>query len=406
MALATKLIYADPTAGAFSLGVTGTNGKTTTTFLAQALLTQAGFRVARMGTIETQFENFSSPSELTTPDFYEIQKSFAELKRKGASAFVFEASSHALDQRRLLGLELNAAIFTNLTPEHLDYHQTMERYYDAKKRLFFDLLRGSKKAPLIAIVPQDGSFGSRLADELKSNSEIQTIRWAQRSRQDSDTRLVVESWKSDLTGCSLRILDKRSTKTFDLRSHLVGEYNVSNLMGMVALGVALELTPVEIQAAADRVGFIPGRLERVGHSVFVDYAHTPDALENVLATLRPLTRGKLKVVFGCGGDRDKTKRSKMGAIAELYADEIFVTSDNPRTEDPDVIIEDILKGLQRLKPTHINADRKLSIELCLKKLDRDDVVLIAGKGHENYQILGTKKIHFDDREIARSVLDI
>jgi len=409
MATAAKIFYGDPSSQAFTSAVTGTNGKTTTTFLLQALMAQMGLRAGRMGTIETEFEGMSVPAELTTPDFSQIQKIFSEFKAKGASSFVFEASSHALNQGRLQGLELDAAIFTNLTPEHLDYHRTMENYYLAKRNLFLDLLSGSQKKRKFAVIPDDGSFGSRLADEVSLNPSIELIRWAHLKKAVPQTRFILESWKTDLNGSSLRIIDLLKAGKHTFQSKLVGGYNVENLMGMISLGLGLDLTPIEIQFALDRVKAIPGRLEKVtvdaetAH-IFVDYAHTPDALENVLMTLRPLTKGKLKAVFGCGGDRDRAKRPKMGAIAELYCDEIFVTSDNPRTEDPDSIIQEILNGLQRIKPVHIDADRKQAIRKSMENLSPDDVVLIAGKGHENYQILGTQKINFDDREVARNYL--
>ena len=412
MALAAEDFYGDPTADTFCVAVTGTNGKTTSTFLIQSLLKQAGKRPARTGTIETDFEDVKIPSNLTTPDFTEMQKLFSELKKKGADAFVFEASSHALDQRRLLGIELDAGIFTNLTPEHLDYHQTMENYFQAKQKLFTELLMKSSKRNKWAILPIDGSFGSRLIQSLDYLKDLSVATWGfspEAAVRKSDRHMLIEKWSTDLSGHSIQV-SGFGLKQHIFRSSLVGKYNIENVAGMLTLGLAMGLKPELLQKTLDSLPPVSGRLEKVsvtssrakGASIFVDYAHTPDALENVLMTLRPLTKGKLKVVFGCGGDRDKTKRPKMGAIAELYADEIFVTSDNPRTEDPDAIIRDILQGLQRLKPLYVNADRKTAIFESLKSLQPEDVVVIAGKGHENYQILGTEKIHFDDREVVLS----
>jgi len=402
MGIAAKMFWGDPSAASFCAAVTGTNGKTTTTFLIQALLQELKMRPLRMGTIETEFEGEAIPSELTTPDFSQIQKLFSEFKKKGADSFVFEASSHALEQKRLIGLELDVALFTNLTQEHLDYHRSMENYYLAKKRLFSELLKTSSKKRRMAIIPRDGSFGSRLIEDLQAYPEIEKVVWAHADKDSSELSYVIKSWNTNLEGTDIDLEDRRQKKSYRFHSELVGEYNVENLVGMIALGLSLEMSVELIQNAISRVKLIPGRLERVapqsGLHLFVDYAHTPDALENVLATLRPLTSGKLKVVFGCGGDRDKGKRPKMAAIAELYADEIFVTSDNPRTEDPEEIINEVLQGLQRLKPIHVDADRRKMIQKSLVNLGPKDVLVVAGKGHENYQILGQTKIHFDDRE--------
>jgi UDP-N-acetylmuramoyl-L-alanyl-D-glutamate--2,6-diaminopimelate ligase len=403
MAYAIKDFYRDPTQDAFSVAVTGTNGKTTTTFLVQSLLSQQGKRSARIGTIETQFENLRIPSELTTPDFTMLQKSFSSLREKGANAFVFEASSHALDQRRILGVELDAAIFTNLTPEHLDYHKNMEHYFVSKRELFTGILAQSSKSRKIAIVPEDGTYGSRLAEELRLSNGIKVYTWSYKG-VPNDEKLIIESWSSNLEGSEVVLSGCGVTKA-KFHSQLIGQYNVENVVGVIALGFALHMKSADIQKALDGQIPVRGRLERVptpSGSVFVDYAHTPDALENVLLTLRPLTDGKLKIVFGCGGDRDRQKRPKMGAIAELYADELFVTSDNPRTEDPDTIIQEILAGIQRIKPTRVEPDRKAAIEKSLNELEAKDVVLIAGKGHEDYQILGTTRVPFDDREIVKA----
>ncbi len=411
MAYLVKRLTQDPTSKGFCFAVTGTNGKTTTTFLVQALLAEMGNKVARLGTIEAQFEGQAIPSNLTTPDFTELQKIFSDFVSRGANAFVLEASSHALEQKRLLGLELDAALFTNLTAEHLDYHRTMEAYYLAKKKLFSQVLCQSQKSKRLAVIPLDGAFGSRLADELKDIRGLEILSWedAKKATKGSSAQWILKNWKTDLSGSEFEVFEIKSQKTFKFKSPLVGSYNIENLMGMVVLARALNAESAQIQQALDKASAVPGRLERVspqgpGSRIFVDYAHTPDALENVLNTLRPLTQGKLIVVFGCGGDRDRAKRPQMGAIAELYADEIFVTSDNPRTEKPEEIIEEILTGLQRLKPIHIDPDRRKTIERSVSAMGSQDVILIAGKGHETYQILGTEKIPFDDRQIAREAL--
>ncbi len=406
MALAVKSFWGDPSAKMLLAAVTGTNGKTTSTFLMQSLLSVLGYRVARFGTIETEFEGFSIPSELTTPDFEELQRRLADLQAKGATAAVFEASSHALEQGRLLGLEVDATIFTNLTAEHLDYHRTMENYYSAKRKLFTELLKSSAKKRKWAVVPDDGSFGSRLIEDLKGVAEVDLVVWTADTARAKAAGYFLKSYQTSLSGTQLEVVDCKTQSAHSFHSFLPGHYNAENVMGMIALGFALGASPDQIQQSLDKMSPVSGRLERVTRSgqgfVFVDYAHTPDALENVLSTLRGLTKGKLKVVFGCGGDRDRAKRPKMGEVAELYADEIFVTSDNPRTEDPEGIIREIVQGMQRLKPCRIEVDRRKTIERALKDLGAEDVLLIAGKGHEKYQIVGTQKLPFDDREVVQS----
>jgi len=413
MAYAVKEFYADPTSQTYCVAVTGTNGKTTTTCLIQALLKQKGLRPARTGTIDTHFEDMRIPSKLTTPDFTQTQKLFAELKQKGADAFVFEASSHALEQRRLLGIDLDAAIFTNLSPEHLDYHKDMDDYFLAKKKVFTDYLVHSPKKDLVAIIRDDRSYGSRLIEEIKHIKKIRLIAWGFELPGPSDVErsefLHIKKWTSELSGTSIQVAGL-GLEEIEFRSKLIGRFNVENLVGVICLGRTLKMSAKEIQEALDHIPVIPGRLERAcpeeQGSIFVDYAHTPDALENVLMALRPLTSGKLRVVFGCGGDRDRGKRPMMAEIAELHADELFVTSDNPRTEDPEKIIQDILKGLQRLKPVTINVDRRQAIQKSLEGLAEDDVVLIAGKGHEDYQILGRERIYFDDRKVVQEALGL
>lgn len=399
MSCVAKLFYGDPTLEQFCVGVTGTNGKTTSCFLVQKILEALGKKCAVSGTIGTFFGDYEEEATLTTPDFSELQKKFMELSSKGAEAIAFEASSHALDQGRIRGIELDAAIFTNLSPEHLDYHQSMEEYYVAKRKLFSQCLPSSKKARKIAIVSEATSFGVKLVEDLRAITGIELWSWGEKEKKN-DRYLQLSGLDSKLSGCTA-VLRYRE-KDYELFSPLIGKHNIENIVGALCLGLAMgeELDQL-IPVFKDFTG-VPGRLERVGDRAFVDYAHTPDALENVLMTLRPLTKGKLKLVFGCGGDRDREKRPKMGEISELYADEIFVTSDNPRTENPDQIIQQILKGMQRVKKIVVEADRKKAILSAAESLDSDDVLLVAGKGHETYQILGKKRLEFDDREVLQS----
>lgn len=406
MAMVAKELYRDPTASALTVAVTGTNGKTTSTFLLQYLLERLGKRTALSGTVHIQFGDFRLASPLTTPDFSVMQKNFSDLRGRGAEAFVFEASSHALDQRRLLGIELDGALFTNLTQEHLDYHQNMENYYLAKRRLFTEVLRSSRKRHKWAIVHDDGAYGSRLIEELRGNQDFELWTWGQRPLKNARHLQIVE-WKSSLVGSDflVRLQNTDSPKDLRIKTPLIGRHNVENLMGVLTAGLAMGHGVQEIHRALQGAVSVPGRLERVNEvsplNVFVDYAHTPDALENVLGTLRNLCSGRLILVFGCGGDRDKGKRPKMGQVAELYADSIFVTSDNPRSEDPQSILDAILAGMQRLKKTVSEVDRAKAIELALQELQPEDVLLIAGKGHETYQIIGNQRFDFDDREVTR-----
>lgn len=404
MAIASKLFFGDPTATRFCVAITGTNGKTTSTFLIQSILNKAKGASALMGTVKTVFGKKSWPSSLTTPDFSVIQEQFAEIAQEGAKAFVFEASSHALDQKRLLGIDLDVAVFTNLTVDHQDYHKGIERYYEAKKLLFSEVLRQSDSKQRWAIVPRDGRFGSRLIDELSTLSGIEVLSWSTKDKESTDADYA-QLLEVEGDSQSSRFEAIFQSETISVQIPLVGHFNVENAMGAVVLGFRLGLSGKEIQEAFDEMQPVPGRLERVGRQTFVDYAHTPDALENVLLALRPLCRGRLKLVFGCGGDRDRTKRPLMGEVAELHSDDIFLTSDNPRHEDPRQIIREVQKGFQGLKPLVIESDRKKAIHMAIMSLNKDDLLLIAGKGHETYQMIGSEKKPFDDREIARQFIE-
>jgi len=402
MGFASKIIYGDPTLDLLSVAITGTNGKTTLSYLCEAILKKSGARPAVMGTIESRFEDDRQVSALTTPDFSILQKRFCEWKEKGASAIVFEASSHAIQQKRLFGIELDAALFTNLSPEHLDYHKTMEAYFRAKKRLFSEHLLRSQKKRRRAIIPQDGKYGSRLIEDLR-DSDLEIWSWGFEAAT-AQNYFEIRDWKTTLDGSRFQLCSP--SESLDIYSPLVGRHNIENLASAACFGLSLGVSADDIVSAFRSVRSIPGRLEKVptklSGSVFVDYAHTPDALENVLQSLRTVCQGRLKVVFGCGGDRDRAKRPQMGQVAELYADEIYVTSDNPRSEDPHAIMDEILKGMQRIKPVEVEADRRKAIGSCLSKTEMNDVVLIAGKGHETTQEIQGKKIHFDDREVVRA----
>lgn len=403
MALACRLLNSDPTKDALTIAVTGTNGKTTSSYLLYSFLKFLGRRPALNGTIKTEFEGDVESSSLTTPDFSVLLPLFSKFKKKGADSFVFEASSHALEQRRLLGLEIDLALFTNLSPEHLDYHQTMENYYSSKKKLFSELLANSSKNRKVAILPRDGAYGTRLVEELRVDPRIELWTWGEADPEEK--HLQLKQWTTTIEGSQFQVKVGRSDELISYESSLIGRHNVENLLAVLCSLWSLGFSLSGLKEAVKSFSGVPGRLERVAdRSIFVDYAHTPDALENVLASLRPLTKGKLKVVFGCGGDRDREKRPQMGSIAELYADEVFVTSDNPRTEDPGSIIKQILAGMQRTKPTVVEGDRRLAIKKSVEGLKPEDVLLIAGKGHEDYQIIGEKKIEFSDQDVVQSYI--
>jgi UDP-N-acetylmuramoyl-L-alanyl-D-glutamate--2,6-diaminopimelate ligase len=379
------------------IGVTGTNGKTTTTHLIEFLLNHAQQPTALFGTLYTRWSGYQETATHTTPFPVELQKQLADAVNAGCKMGVMEVSSHALAQGRVLGCPFEVAVFTNLTQDHLDYHRDMEDYFAAKALLFSpEYLQGR------AVINLDDDYGKRLIEKLPSEKI-----WSY-SVNDSKADL----WTSDLnygqTGVSGMLHTPAGEMAFS--SPLVGQYNLENLLAAVGtvLHLGLDLESV-VQALPQFVG-VPGRMERVqitpeqDISVIVDYAHTPDSLENLLKAARPFIQGKMICVFGCGGDRDRTKRPKMGAIAAELADQVVVTSDNPRTEDPEKILQDVLAGIPESVKPIVNSDRATAIHTAILEAKSGDGVLIAGKGHEDYQILGTEKIHFDDREQARDAL--
>ncbi|MBE9106904.1 UDP-N-acetylmuramoyl-L-alanyl-D-glutamate--2,6-diaminopimelate ligase [Nostoc cf. edaphicum LEGE 07299] len=379
------------------VGVTGTNGKTTTTHLIEFLLNKANLATALMGTLYTRWTGFEQTAAHTTPFAVELQQQLAEAVKAGSEFGVMEVSSHALAQGRVLGCEFEVAVFSNLTQDHLDYHSDMEDYFAAKALLFSpDYLKGR------AIINADDSYGKRLIASLDSERV-----WSYSVNDNS-----ADLWMSDLSyqpnGVSGILHTPKGYVAF--RSPLVGQYNLENLLAAVGAVLHLGLDLQLVAAVIPEFPGVPGRMERVqisteqDISVIVDYAHTPDSLENLLKAARPFIPGKVICVFGCGGDRDRTKRPKMGKIAAELADVAVVTSDNPRTEDPERILQDILAGIaDTVQPTVI-CDRAIAIRTAILQAQPGDGVLLAGKGHEDYQILGTEKIHFDDREHARDAL--
>jgi UDP-N-acetylmuramoyl-L-alanyl-D-glutamate--2,6-diaminopimelate ligase len=381
------------------IGVTGTNGKTTTTHLIEFFLLQANLPAALFGTLYTRWPGFQETANHTTPFANELQASLAEAVAAGNEYAVMEVSSHALAQGRVQECPFRVSVFTNLTRDHLDYHTDMEDYFSAKAKLFnADYLEGR------AIINLDDPYGDRLAASLP-RERVWTY-----SVLNPAADFHTEELQYQSTGVSGTMVTPRGEVPFD--SPLVGQYNLANLLAAVAAVVEVGLDLETVAAWIPLFSGVPGRMERVrvsekqDISVIVDYAHTPDSLENVLKASRPFIAGRMICVFGCGGDRDRTKRPLMGEIAAELSDLAIVTSDNPRTEDPDRILQDITAGIPPEISVQVIGDRSLAIATAIKEARSGDGVIIAGKGHEDYQILGTEKIHFDDREQARDALTL
>jgi UDP-N-acetylmuramoyl-L-alanyl-D-glutamate--2,6-diaminopimelate ligase len=394
MAPVAARFWGDPTTELRVVGITGTNGKTTTAFLLREILEQAGLRTGLLGTVKRVIGGAESEVVRTTPEAIDLQETFRRMLDAGDSACVMEVSSHALALRRADGIRFEVAVFTNLTQDHLDFHADMEDYFLAKRRLFAP---AAGEPPRASLVNVDDPFGRRLAQE------IDCLTFSVRGG-DADFRAGEVSF--DATGA--RFLCRAPEGEVEVSTRLPGHFNVENalaaLAAALAMGVGLE-TAAEALAAAGRV---PGRFEPIDegqpYAVLVDYAHTPDSLENVLRAARRLTEGRLICVFGCGGDRDREKRPLMGRIAAELADVSVVTSDNPRSEEPMAIIEEILEGSGR-DGVVVEPDRRAAIALALQDAADGDTVVIAGKGHEQGQEFEhDRKIPFDDREVAREEL--
>jgi UDP-N-acetylmuramoyl-L-alanyl-D-glutamate--2,6-diaminopimelate ligase len=392
-----NLFYGSPSLSMRCFAVTGTNGKTTTTYLVRHLLSRIGQRCGMIGTVEIDDCRSRRAAEMTTPDACFIAETLATMRDRGCRASVMEVSSHALDQQRTSGVFFSGAAFTNLTGDHLDYHQTMENYASAKARLFETL-----DAEAVAVINDESKWSDRMIRDCPSR----IIRFGFSRRADYRASSVQASAAG--TQFMLHTPDGKAA----VNMKLIGRHNIENALAAAALvGESGCMTINQIAAALHDAPGAPGRLEPVEtgqpFSVLVDYAHTDDALDNVLSALRPLAGGKLRVLFGCGGDRDATKRPRMARVAEKTADAIYVTSDNPRTEDPNRIITQIVAGFGKpggIKPVIIEPDRRQAIERIIGDAEPGDVILIAGKGHEDYQIIGKEKHHFDDVEEARRVL--
>jgi UDP-N-acetylmuramoyl-L-alanyl-D-glutamate--2,6-diaminopimelate ligase len=388
--------FGRPSSHLHLIAVTGTNGKTTTSFLIDSLLEAAGWRAGLFGTIIYRTPVQTRPAAITTPESLDLQRFFSEVLRAGGTHVVLEASSHALAQERLWSCRFAAALFTNLTRDHLDFHHTFDDYFAAKRRLFEGTGAGP---PAVGIVNIDDPYGAQLA-----GLAAQTITYGLADRAD------VTAKHFDISASGLDFCAETPIGPIKVRSRLIGRMNVYNLLAAIAAGVALALPREAMDEGIRRLESVPGRFERVDLGqpflVVVDYAHTDDALRNVLTAARELRpSGRIITLFGCGGNRDRSKRPLMGEVAGRLSDVVVLTSDNPRGEDPLCIINDALVGLQRSSATAlVEPDRARAIELAIDQARAGDVVLLAGKGHETAQILKDVSVPFDDREIARGVL--
>ncbi|MFH0882929.1 MAG: UDP-N-acetylmuramoyl-L-alanyl-D-glutamate--2,6-diaminopimelate ligase [bacterium] len=386
MAYASHALYGDPTSRVKIIGVTGTNGKTTTTHILQSIINAAGGRCGRIGTVGWEFSGKSKPLARTTPEAPDLLGVIADMEDAGATHIAMEVTSIAMPMKRVEGFKWTAGLFMNLSQDHLDLHGTMEEYFLAKKTFFKDL-----PEPASAIANADDPYGNRILQGISARC----VRYSLVEHAD----VVGEIIREGNEGLTISITYLEGC--FEVTAPYVGRFNAENVLGAVATALMLGISPKQIQRGVAGAPQVRGRMERLllGSSVtaVVDYAHTPAALERALLALRPMTRGKLIVVFGAGGDRDRQKRAVMGQVAAENADRVIVTSDNPRSEDPDAIIEEILEGA---KGKHVVSvpDRKEAIVHALEIARKGDVVLVAGKGHETYQEINGVRHPFDDRE--------
>ncbi|MDT7043338.1 UDP-N-acetylmuramoyl-L-alanyl-D-glutamate--2,6-diaminopimelate ligase [Candidatus Nitronereus thalassa] len=396
--------WSEPSCALTMIGVTGTNGKTTVTHVAKGLLEASARKVGLLGTVGYFIgaEHFSASH--TTPGAVALQSLLSQMVKGGADTAVLEVSSHALALDRVAGCEFDIVVFTNLTQDHLDFHRDMHDYFQAKLRLFQEyVLPKTKSSPKRAIVNIDDEWGQRILQQCAVPV------WSYSIRHSAD--LSATDLSLSIDGTTFTAVTPIGS--LPIHSSLVGEHNVYNLLAAIGIGVECGMSLEMIQQGIRTFRAVPGRFEVVSEgydiAVVVDYAHTEDALARLLAAAQVLKKGRIITVFGCGGDRDRGKRPKMGAVAVQGSDLVFVTSDNPRTEDPSTIIQDIEQGILALPESQrsdyrLITDRRVAIQVAIQEAAPHDMVLIAGKGHEDYQIIGTERFHFDDREVARDAL--
>lgn len=391
MAIMSSNFNGNPTNYMNVIGITGTNGKTTSTFMLKSILDTYGKKTGLLGTIYNIIGDKREEAKRTTPESMDLQSIFSEMKNSCIEDCVMEVSSHSLELKRVFGVDFKVGIFTNLTQDHLDFHGTMDNYFNAKMILF----RNCE----YSIINIDDEYGKKALGEL--NNKI--ITYGIDSRGDISAEDIVISGEG--TEFNLKYKDE----TIRIKLHLPGKFNVYNALGCIGAAIALNIPLDIIKRGLESLESVPGRSEKVnsnkGFTVVIDYAHTPDGIINILRTAREYTRGRLITVFGCGGDRDRTKRPLMGEAAGKLSDFCFVTSDNPRTEDPSKIIEDIIPGIDKTKCSYkVIEDRREAIKGAIDMGKNGDVIVVAGKGHETYQILKDKTIHFDEKEIVLEIL--
>ena len=399
LARAACRFYDEPARVLKMTGITGTNGKTTTAYLIAQLFEAAGWLTGLISTIEYRIGTRSIPASQTTPDAPQLQLLLARMVTAGCRCAVMEVSSHSLDQHRVAGIDYDVAIFTNLTRDHLDYHCSMESYFEAKRRLFETLGHGDK--PAIAVINRDDEWGRKLPSVLGGRAAALTY------GMDSDADVMAENISLSTGGTVFTVCTPWGKAA--VRLGLMGRHNVNNALAALATGGVSGISLENMAAQLALPVTVPGRLQAVannkGFQVFVDYAHTDDALANVLGALREVRHDRLLVLFGCGGNRDTGKRAAMGAVAARWADYTVLTSDNPRKEDPGAIIAQIQSGFADAGRYEVIVDREQAIGRILELAKPGDIVLIAGKGHETYQEFADKKIPFDDRDVARRILE-
>jgi UDP-N-acetylmuramoyl-L-alanyl-D-glutamate--2,6-diaminopimelate ligase len=417
LGILAKNYFVNPSGNLALIAVIGTNGKTTVTYLLESIFKAAGFKCGVLGTINYRYNNKTYPAPNTTPESYELQKILREMADDGVTHVIAEVSSHAIDLRRVDDCDFDLGVFTNLTPEHLDYHLTMENYFQAKKRFFTEVLQQSKKThPQKMVINGDDNWGKRILQEVA----LPALTYG----MEKENPVKAVSYELSLMGIKAKI--NLAGKTISIETPLVGKFNIYNILAACAAALALQIPPAVIKAGIKSLSYVPGRLEKInnpsGLNVLVDYAHTADALRQVLQNLTEFRKKRIITVFGCGGNRDRGKRPLMGKAATDFSDLTIVTSDNPRLEDPIAIITEIESGIDQNKVKKITADqleinngihsymiipeRKKAIEKAINIARKGDIILIAGKGHEDYQIMGTNKTPFDDRVVARQALTL
>jgi len=413
LARISAAFYGDPSRKLRVIGITGTNGKTTTSYLLESMFLEAGYAPGVVGTINCRFGSQIIKFSNTTPESLELQSLLSQMIEQKISHVIMEVSSHALDQHRVTGIHFDVGVFTNLTPEHLDYHQTMENYAQSKAKLFSQFLEESEvTGEKFAVINQDDPN----ADYLCSLTSARVVRYGTKHTAD----LTIEDAAISPKGIRGVLKTFRGDITFS--TPLIGRFNLHNIMAAAGVALCVNVPLEYIRSGLEKVVAVPGRMERtgrttVGFTVLVDYAHTPDALRQVLASLKEMSPNRIIVVFGCGGDRDRSKRPMMGRIAALLSEVVIITSDNPRTEKPEQIIAEIEEGIKETGLKKISdlsgsqkkgylavVDRREAIQLAIGMAQEGDTIVVAGKGHEDYQILGTHTVAFDDRkEIERAL---